>query len=541
MKFQIHYRQLLRSLLLPLSQKNETLYIEFIKSFLIDKIGSEETDHLVWLNQQIEKWEDVGNPSEKFGNLVRSLLSMDSTEYSEVISENYFKIHNALLSKELIDYNSSRIFLSHLLFICKLANEERMSSAQIASILQPINPVVGFSRRSIGTVLAKLQMKPKISVDEIENLFIGDKSFESYGFGDSDIMVCIEMVSDIAKKIGLSIDIERQLTILAPINDEDLGKYTPYLQILHYQCSILEFYDHTTKDFYEFAPRGVAGKRLFDKYPKSMANAGNPFLNNAKSVAIANLPWALSKKNNELPGATALFYILEGLDSLGYTARQELALWIRGLLHRIIVLAEPLDISISKGLKDNDYRNLVENIAKENTKTRGIIEQRFVVSVTQIFHPISDGWKSRGIGDSVNASNLSSKKLGDCDFQLSKDNRVVAYEAHGGVLTESYMEDHIATLPKILAPRINEWSTFSSPDDWNVLIIFVAHEIKCKTPKEIVIDGVTIKIELWLYNEIIKKINFNELIPYIEKYLIGPISDRKTPSFVRKKINEFIE
>ena len=69
--------------------------------------------------------------------------------------------------------------------------------------------------------------------------------------------------------------------------------------------------------------------------------------------------------------------------------------------------------------------------------------------------PGGRGWRSHGIGDSVNASNVSRRKIGDAEFQHATEKTVVAYESHAGRLTDVYVDGHVETLRRVipLAPK----------------------------------------------------------------------------------------
>ena len=73
---------------------------------------------------------------------------------------------------------------------------------------------------------------------------------------------------------------------------------------------------------------------------------------------------------------------------------------------------------------------------------------------------------------------------------------------HGGVLTDQYLASHIATLPKLIRYRVEEWESFSDPSDWAVTIWFVAHDLQAKSPESFVIDNIQIDIQLMTYYEL---------------------------------------
>jgi hypothetical protein len=526
------YQRLLRTLLLPINLKLESACVDVMPIFFNQVAGDVFEDHVLWLKGQIEEWHESGCATEQLTTLVQSLLKAGNSDYADIISEYYFVAHTELIEHQLVDFELSRSFLSHLLLIVRLTDEEKMSCAQISKILDAMNPSAGFGRRSVEAILKKMKIAPGISKQEIIELSEQDKLLITEVYGDASLQECIARLANVASSLGFKGNMLRHLTVL--INEDDVTRFNPYVQILHYQCAILEFYDHDVKDFYEFSPRGAAAGWLFNHYPRAMVNASNPFLNNAKSVGQINFPWAAAKKNKEFAGAAALFTVLDGLDEMGYAARNELALWIRCLIHRFMICAEPLDTPLPNKLSGAQYAKVIAQVAAGNTATRGIIEQRLVDALSVVMHQEADGWTSRGIGDAVNASNLSKKKLGDCDFQHIALKKVVAYEAHGGTLTKTYLQEHLKTLPKVARPRIEEWKTYSNVNDWQVEIVFVAHAFNVAVPADFILHGVHFSVSFFSYEQMISRTDSNLLTNRLNQLLLTPLSANKTPSFVRQ-------
>lgn len=527
-----NYRRLLRTLLLPINFKLETKCVSKLKEFCSTKLEGTFEEHELWIESQIEEWRETRTPSNDLKLLINKLLLTGNGDYKEKISENYFACHKELTTNQLLTFEMASSYLSHLLLIIRLADEDKMSCAQIAVIMLAMNPSVTFERRSLQPVLAKLKVSASqnFGTDQINELWASDNDSFIDVFGDASFQECIDKVSNVAISLGYSSNLQEQLVILSNFQN-DISKYVPYIQILHYQCSIIEYHDHLVRDFYEFSPRGVACKALLEKYPDNITNASNPFLNNAKSVSLVDMSWAASKKQKEYEGALALFHILSGMDRLGYSARKELAQWLRFFIHRFLALAKPLNCPLPESLTLENYQNLISNIAKSNTGTKGILEQRVVDSFCLAIY--DSEWVSRGIGDAVNASNLSKKKLGDCDFQNYTEKKVHAYEAHGGLLTQSYLDEHVKTLPKLIKPRLKEWRNISISDKWSVEIKFVAHDFNAKLPETLEVDGVVISIEFMTYAELFAQINLNNSLKYLNDHFLSPLSESKTPAFVR--------
>ncbi|CAH7010458.1 conserved hypothetical protein [Vibrio chagasii] len=535
-----NYRRLLRTLLLPINLKLEETCVSALREYCLDNLGGDFDEHELWLRGQVDIWKDSNQPPQALKKLICNLLEVGCNDYKVEISTTYFACHNDLLKNHLFNFESASSYLSNLLLIVRLADEEKMSSAQISVIMNAMNPSINFERRSLQPIVAKMKILAGSSfgITEIDELWDLDRNSVENAFGDLDLIGCIDKVAVIAASLGYKLDIRYQLEVL--VNQiASPEKYVPYIQILHYQCSILEYYDHLVKDFYEFSPRGQACTRLLDRYPESIKNASNPFLNNAKSVSLVDASWAASKKPKEYEGALVLFQILSELDRLGYAARKELAQWLRYFIHRFLVLAEPLGNPLPDVLDESKFNQALQAMLARNTGTKGIIEQRIVDAFCLAHYEA--GWKGRGVGDAVNASNLSKKKLGDCDFQNLELKEVHAYEAHGGNLSQGYLKEHMRTLPKLIKPRLLEWDSFSDTSDWKVTIWFIAHEFSAKVPSNVNISGVEFEVKFLSFKEFSELVGIEETKPYFQSHFLDPLSESKTPAFVRKAFMGFYE
>ncbi len=365
-------RESLRSLLLPLAVDEEAACMTELARILSD-LNLQRDDFGIWLHLEFDAWQDTGEPTKKFRALVRSLIARGHPEFGPLICKKYFEIHAALREQALLSHAEASMLLSHTVLIVRLSREEVMSSAQIARLLRARDQRVGFSRQSVDVVVGKLKTKRGLNQTDIADLFERDKQLEESIFSDAGLGVSADIVARRGAFLGYPGDLKHLLNTLAP--EEQLSTFTPYLQILHYQCTIAEFVDHSVTDLYEFSPRGRHADWLFDQYPKGMVSARNPFLNNAKSVEQATLEWARSKKQAELPGAIALVELLQGLDSMGFAARKELSSIVRQWLFRVMRIAKPIVAVLPRRMESNQIVNVYRAVAICDTHTSGIIER----------------------------------------------------------------------------------------------------------------------------------------------------------------------
>lgn len=523
-----------RSLLLPINASLEDACLGVLTEEL-KELGLSHAECPAWLRDQAARWHDEGAPSDQLRDALCKAIEVGHPDLGKALSQRYFKLHADLQTDHLLSHEQATAFLSHALLMARLAGEERMSSAQVANLLVVRDKRVNFSRQSVDVCVSRLGVKRPLEVDGVESLFKKDREQEEAVFADADLAVGAEIVSQAAARLLFPNDMLRALQTLA--REDDIGNYSPYLQMLHYQCVVAEFYDHAVTDLYEFNPRGNAVKWLIRQYPRALSRAGNPFLNNAKSVERVDGSWARSKKRNERPGATALLSILEGLESMGFAARQELAGLLRCWLHRVMRLAVPAAVELPKAFNAGQIGSVLKAIKSGNSNTAGIIEQRVVDALTSIRHRKEDGWRSRGIGDSVNATNISRKKLGDCDYQNADKRNVVAYEAHAGTLTQTYLDEHVRTLEKAVRLRREEWSSFSEPDEWQVDILFIAHRLDVKRRHAFAVEGVKVEIRSVTFDELIGAGPMpQEFVSSFQEHVMAPLNEKRTPDHARKAL-----
>lgn len=532
-------RQCLRLLLLPLPAAREGACAKaLLTAIRLLEIPSQ--DLVDWLSLQLGVWKDTGVVPQQLGRTVNAVLVAAVSNDPSLLPEKYFSIHRRLMSDHLLTHQDARVFLSNALLMIDLAQRERLSSAQIAKLIERRDRRVLFSRQAISLLLEHVALKREISKSDVSRLYLKDSNLELATFADADLVTAAELVHESAVQLGFQSDLSEALMVLA--SENKLAAYTPYLQVLHYQCTIAEFYDHAVTDLYEFSPRGLAANWLFDAYPKNLVSAGNPFLNNMKSVGSIDATWVRSKKQAELPGAHALLDILLGLEALGFAARREVARLIRLWIHRVMRLSEPLIAVLPTTLSSLQVKQVLKQVASANTSTYGVIEQRVVDAIVANSHLLSDGWRVRGLGDSVHATNISKRKLGDCDAQHPTMYLIEAYEAHGGALTDIYVDEHLRTLKKVIGLRVNELIGIADAASWKASITFIAHQIVVRDRDPVEIDGIEISMTFTTFKSFINSAaGKGGSKPDWKKWVLDPLNERRTPIEARNVLLDFIE
>lgn len=437
--------------------------------------GLSEGDVAIVVSADIINWTEKGSPPGALRDLVEAVLSGTKARLD---STGYFELHDKLTRQvgdvAALTHSVARRVMSRVPLIAHLLERERMSCSQVAWVLQATEPSLAVPFGSVEHIARMLGLLPSLDRQQAgPQLWAADQARALDLFPDSTIREACEIAGGEISKILPEADTTAQLKTLTRGSDNEVRAHIPYLQALHWCATALEFYDHRASYLYEFAPRGNVGNDLFANYNLS---TGNPFLNNMKAVYALNHTWALSRGGLE---TDALVGLLADLESLPYSGRREVARIVRAWLWRVIELqrAEPDLLEIPSD--ESEFDALVEFVVSGNTATQGVLEQRVVDCLAVLTYPEVARWHPRGLGDSVNASNMSKRKLGDIEFTRTIDRDTaesVAIEAHGGHLSRAYVESHQKSLARILELRLSEGAAAAyRPGDWTVEVQFVAH------------------------------------------------------------------
>lgn len=483
----------IRTLLLPVKPGTGDEYAQRSEDIL-NNIGVAE-DHADWVNLEAAQWEISGAPSIEFRVFVTQLLysagedpetfaldvsAADTAAQGATIlstfSSRYFEMHERIMTDEKCDHQQARRILSHTHSIVLLAIGDRMTASRIFTMLLTDGIVLGRSWSTPRYILDRCGLSQIVNVNEVQGLFNQDALGEPELLGDLDLPGCVDFVSSVCSKFGCSKSLADQLTTLFL---EDL--HPPYLCMLHFQLTVQALFNHRLTNAYEFEPRGEHVLWLAQEYNGTGLNVGlSPFLNNAKSVDTLDAAWASSKKKKERHAARALTDILRELDCLSDPSRTAAGQYLRALLHRMLRITLQTTNALAAPIPVLDMiaaQSLLAGVAAGNTGTRGVIEQR--LSDCLALHEAGDlsRWRQRGFGDSVFTTNTSQKKLGDAELKHATDTIIVAVEAHGGRLTEKYVQDHLFTMANVLPLRLAELEDRAPIADWELNLQFIAHEI----------------------------------------------------------------
>lgn len=533
-----------RTLLLPIDPDREKHAVKAVSRYLTNA-GVAESDHAAVVRLELSRWRDDGSPSSRLRHIVSEALQAgDLTRGSEVARE-YFSIHRELTSSFLLSFEEARGLLSHLRLALHMLEHERMSCAQVARVIEARRRGARHTWQQIEEMCRRFTKLPRIDLDEVTRLHARDTSEEADRFADANLADEIALIARAGADLGFPEPLEEPLR--AFVEPEPAGSL---LIVLHFATIIAEYYDHPLSATYELSPRGEV-VRLLKTYHPSYEASENPFLNVAKGVPALDTAWAWGRKPSLRSRTYGLVRLLEGLERMGFAARRELATWLRQWLLRIEGRLSERVRQVPGVTSEDQVKRLLDFVMSSNTQTHGIVEQRLVDALTEFTHPRDGGWFARGIGDSVNASNVGRRKLGDCEYEHPRNHRVYAYEAHGGRLASVYVEGHLRSLGAVLASRRDDLAAVAQPDLWELRICFVAHELASldEVAAHRTIGEFEVAIEFIDYKELVSRAEettndgdlYSALIGPINARVIGPLNEPWTPQHVRDRVLAVID
>ncbi len=507
--------------------------------------GLSEDEATLKLEATFAAWLDADSTSDTLPRELHPLLA--AAGWAEILPLSAYSAYTALIRKIEGKYVATRrdaaILLSQLPLILLLAKRFTASPARIAHLLGSADGRNPVSWRAIQTILVHFKIRNELDAVMVAELISSDEELATFEFGDADVATIVELLAEQSATFGLDAGFRESLSsLLAPAHGQP---FIPYLQILLYVSVVDHFYDHPPEFIYTFKPRGLVANLVFSKFPGQLAPRGNPMLNNFKAVDRLTYDWAESREDNRIQAA-ALVTVVLGLSSLSFPARKQLSGNIRRGIFRFIEVRTPAEIIIPNARDLDGIRTFLGNVAVAPTGTRGIIEQRVTDFLSAMSHPDS-AWRARGLGDPVNASNTSSRKLGDCDFQNAITHKCHAVEAHAGRLTDVYLEEHLRTLRLNLPKRMVEWSGISEIGEWSIEVLFIAHEDARSTRSDTLDLEIPCGLKVDTFNNASEAVLANTendqdiFLDTFNKLIIAPLNAPNTPLFAKRKALELFQ
>jgi hypothetical protein len=492
----------LNELQLPIDAALESAALSVVTGLTSARNWS-ESDAAVLMDEALDDWAATGAPNPTLVRVTTAVLALGQQSNASIDGPTYFQVYQRLRDGTTdwigLSHTVARRLLSRTTLIAHLLATEKLSCSQVARLLQATEASLDVPHPAVSVIARALHLNPELNASAAgTELWNADQARSLSLFPDSSVDESCEVAGLEAAKWVPEADTTRLLRELSRSRTGIAGNvFWPYLQILNWCCVPIEFYDHPASYLYEFSPRGHIALALFARYP---AVTGNPVLNNAKAVQTLNSTWARNRGGDD---AQALVALLNLLESLPFAARRQVARLFRAWLCRVIELETVQPVLIQGPLAQPGFDSVVDFVTANETNTQGVIEQRVVDCLSTLAFS-SHGWRAKGIGDGINASNLSRHKLGDVEFANLDERTAVALEAHGGHLSGTYVKDHQRSLARIVHQRLAEsWEDLDEPSNWSVKVLFVAHSRDATgLPSSEVLHGVSITYEYWTYGEL---------------------------------------
>lgn len=535
-------RETLHILLLPIADEIfEDACVDL--ELMLSEAGVDEADYGATIRTELDAWRLSGEPNGRLKAIVAAALDSSKT-FDPRFAFHYFDLHHDLTTRNLLAFDDARGLLSHVGLIAYLLNTERMSCAQVALVLSARRGTFTYSWQQIRPIALKLGQMPELVLQDCIAASDRDGTLKERRFVDASPTEAIEILSEKASELGY----QRNLSAaLADFYCADAATpFEPaYSIILHANALTAEFYDHPPQAAaYEFRPRGGAIAWIQKELHPSYAASESAYLNNSKGAYAFDENWAWGRKQSHWKAAHALSSILQGLGEMPYAGRRELAGWIRQWLLRLETDAATARVSISPYDSEGAV-TFLRNLAIRNSESLGVLEQRVLDFISSAAHPPSDGWVVRGRGDHVNASNTSRRKMGDVEYLRIETREIVAYEAHGGGLSDVYIEGHKNTLTGVVRARAAELIEIAQPEEWDVTIKYVAHELLHDSPGLTFVDDFPIKWKFATYEELVADASSSgsldeDQLQAFEEFVSGAIDGPYVPNKVRSQFNELL-
>jgi hypothetical protein len=466
--------------LLPLSPAQlETAKCRVLAALRQGGLSADESE--IKLEADFAEWLD-----ESQSNLPESIVEMlDSAQWYSRLQDPrertpgklYERIVERLSEQASISRRTAAISVAYLPLLIHLVQEFRLSAAGVAKLLNESDRRILLHWKGIEKILGELKLDQSLERERVTARIEADRVAMRDSFLDADLPTIIEILGSESDLFELGSEFCASLTdLLTPVNGEAV---VPYLKILFYLCVITEFYDHPLEYLYTFKPRGNVANAIFEVFPSELDATGNAMLNNFKAIDRLSYDWARSRDDSPIQ-AKALVDLVFGLSSLSYSSRRYLAGKIRTGVLKFIEIKQPEKLVIPEVSSLETIRHIVTLISTEETKTKGVIEQRLCDFLSQLVYPPNE-WRPRGLSDPVNATNTASLKLGDVDFQRVEERRCIAIEAHAGKLTPVYIQEHFRTLRRNIPKRLEEWKRIADLSEWRLDMVFVVHDNACSS------------------------------------------------------------
>jgi len=497
---QLSYQRL--QLPIPILQADigrDTLWRVFVESF----DGVEAEDALIALDADVTEWLQNLSVSDRLRAAIFASLEASAPALLENHKLDFIDFVVSLAASYTLAPQEAIKLASQLSLVKTLAGDFQYSSSSVTTVLGSKIEVEKLNTYLVQEMGKFVGETSSVTIEFVDQVFEHDARLSPAAFADAELGDIVESLDFAAETLQMP----KVGRFFATLSEHD-----PYVQMLHWQMILIEFQDFDPSLLYEFSPRGAVAKHLFEKHKTvGLGTGGNPFLNNAKSAYAADTQWAMQKKPAQRRLAAGLSETLQSLKYQSYQSRRSMATLLRWAIHKLLEIRTNTNQNLIPLMSDAGRGDISAKIDKwlaftatENSETRGIFEQRFVDYFVACMFDRSN-LDIRGLKDSVNASNLSRLKFGDEEIMDVENARIIAFEPHGGSLSQVYVDEHLRSMSKVLEGRRDELEMVAPISEWEFSITFVVHKSKIDAQVHTILDA-TVSVNIKSYADLINDI-----------------------------------
>ncbi|MCI9129231.1 MAG: hypothetical protein HFJ65_02770 [Eggerthellaceae bacterium] len=444
----------------------------------------------------------TNEPIKELRDVVCAAISAD--ENMKQLASDYFKLEKKLEEKLFMARSYAIALIGCAPLIRTLVAEQHLGLDRIRSILN----VPGATFDAIRSVLSSMGAPTSLDQNNIESMHANDADDVASFFGDTTADDAATTLRGLLGSFSRNDELWENVTELTYIGFE------PYLFMLYYELLTLETTDRFPgRAIYECMPRGADVKALWNKmyHPTQQ----NPYLNNAKSVYSLDLSWAETKLSPEKQnGSLLLANVFDIMAELPYTTRRRVAHMIRCYL--LLVSDKNQKKTPLTPITPDGIKRFIMTIGAANSLTKGVLDQRLVDFLTYCIHDY-DKWIARGLGSSVNETNASGRKYGDVEYlDLATHSQIHAYEAHGGMLRDEYVQSHIDSLHETVNYHKSEAAARGEEYVRSIDVFYVAHDIsrleRFKNGHQETIHGIPFTFAFMTFSDLVEEANGLETV-----------------------------
>ena len=229
-------------------------------------MGVDLVDREIVLRGAAAEWEAGGLPGAVMSKVIAAALTSTSRTSLNRLSARYFDLIDELQAKGSppLLRHEARDLISSAIELEDLASSGLASASRLAGLFGGASRPA-FTWRNIQLVLGAIDRYRSLSASLVSETWKLDGEAASLSFVDAGYEESVDIVADLAGRLGYAGDPRRDLLSLHPGS----SARGPLLAMLYFQCLIVDQFDHPVANISEFGPRTQLANGFFDELPKT--------------------------------------------------------------------------------------------------------------------------------------------------------------------------------------------------------------------------------------------------------------------------------